>query len=56
MVKLHRLFVLLMAAMSPAVFAQTEIPLWGDEAPPYSKQNTLKGHIAPCKPGRKPIK
>jgi acetyl esterase/lipase len=48
MVKLHRLFVLLMAAMSPAVFAQTEIPLWGDEAPPYSKQTTLKGHIAPC--------
>jgi acetyl esterase/lipase len=39
---------LTLAVSSPPALAQQVIPLWGDEAPPYSKPHTLEEYEAPC--------
>jgi acetyl esterase/lipase len=39
---------LLLAVLCQPLSAQTEISLWGEEAAPYSKENTLQGYVAPC--------
>ena len=39
---------LLLTVLCQSLSAQLEIPLWGDQNPPHSKQSTLREHISPC--------
>jgi len=41
-------FFLALAASSTPLQAQQVIPLWGDEAPPFSKAHALEEYEAPC--------
>jgi len=34
--------------LGQTVSAQQEIPLWGDETPPHSKESDLREYVAPC--------
>jgi acetyl esterase/lipase len=39
---------LLTAILMQPVSAQMEFPIWGEESPPYSKENGLEEYVAPC--------